>query len=333
MIRRILAITLRDVKSGTRDFLIIYVTIAPFLLALVLKALVPNVGATTIKIAVDNTIDQPMVDYLKDYAQVEVLYDTNEIEKRILKTDDIFGLQKKDEKYKIIQQGNEKQGGLEIVEFIVNDYENKGINLPIDVKISDMGWKLSPLKQQGSNLLIIFISLFGGMIILLNLVEEKMDNTISAMNVSAVSKVEYIIGKGLLGFIIPLIGTFGSIFILGFEGINYGMIAMISLNISLISIIIGFSVGVVNNEPISAISSMKMIFLPVLASVFGGMFLAEKWHFLLYWSPFYWAYRALDAIILNQATWGLVLQSSGIIILITALVFAALSKRIRQGLR
>ncbi|WP_461205967.1 ABC transporter permease [Clostridium sp. DL1XJH146] len=332
MIKRIFAIMLRDLKSGTRDFLIIYIMLAPFLLAFILNALIPSAGSATINIAVDDTVSTTMITYLEEYGKIEILDNRENIETRVTKMDDVFGLVKTEQGYEVINQGNETEGGAQMLQFIVDSYENKDLELPIEVKISDIGKTLSPLKQYGANFLIIFGSVFGGMIILLALVEEKMENTLAAVNVAAISKTEFVIGKGLLGFIVPIIGTVGTLWILGFNDLNIGMTMVTVISIAIISVIIGFGVGVVNKEPIGAIASMKMVFIPIMASVFGGIFLADKWHFLLYWSPFYWAYRSIDAIILKEATWNTILLNSGLILGLTAIVFLLLSKRIRNGL-
>lgn len=332
MIKRILAIMFRDLKSGTRDSMVIYITIAPFLLAFILRALIPSAGSTTIKIAVDETLPSTMITYLEGYGKVEIFKGRAEIIERVERLDDIIGLYLTENGYELIQQGNESEGSTEMLKFIINGQENSQLELPIKVRTSDVGWKLSPLKQYGANFLIVFCSVFGGMVITLALVEEKMNNTLAAVNVAAISKVEFVIGKGLLGFIIPIIGTMGALLILGFTQINFGMTIVTVTSIAIISVVIGFSIGVVSSEPIGAIASEKMIFLPVMASVFGGIFLADKWQFLLYWSPFYWAYKSMDAIILGTATWSGILLNSSLIVLITAFVFLLLSKRIRQGL-
>jgi flagellar biosynthesis protein FliQ len=211
-------------------------------------------------------------------------------------------------------------------------YDDEDLEIPVDFKISDIGWKLSPLKQYGANLLIVFMSVLSGMVILINIVEEKQDNTLSAINVSPITRIEYIIGKGLLGFILPIIHAFGILGILRFPGINYWMITVVTLSIALISIIVGFVIGVMNDNPLSAIASMKFIFIPLLASVFGGIYLDAKWLFLLYWSPFYWAYDAVNSILLKEATWSHVLTNCSIIVFITVVVFAMLRKRIKRGL-
>jgi ABC-2 type transport system permease protein len=333
VIKRIAAIIGRDILSGTRDYLMIYIFIAPFLLAFALKSLAPGVGAASVKMVVPEDTEQALYNYLENYGKVETIRDSYDIEERVLRTDDIFGVIEKEGKYEIISQGNETEGMIDVLRFVINSYANRELGSPVDVKISDVGWTLSPLKHQGAIFLIVFGSVFGGMLILLSLVEEKMSNTISAINVSTVSKAELVIGKGAMGFVMPVVGAFGTVLILGFEGIDYGMLTLLILSIALISIIIGFSVGVVNTEPISAIASMKTTFVPIMGSIFGAIFLSDKWHVILYWSPFYWAYRGMDEIILGTASWGNILLYCSIILIITAVVFILLSKRIKQGLK
>ncbi|MFP4443819.1 MAG: ABC transporter permease [Spirochaetia bacterium] len=330
--KKILAVAGRDIKSGTRDFIAVYILIAPFLLALLLKALVPAAGSTTVNMAVPPDAEEDFVIYLERYGSVERV---QEMETRVNRTDDIFGIvpEKGGDGYTVIRQGNETEGSLEMLRFILNQRANPEIDLPIEVVVSDIGWKLSPLKQQGTNFLIVFCTILGGMMITLNLVEEKMSNTLSAINVTAVSKTQFVIGKSILGLAVPLIGAVGIMLIMGFEGINFGMTAITIACVSLISMIIGFSIGVVNTEPIGAIAGMKMIFIPVFASLFGAIFLPDKWHPVLYWSPFYWAYVSMDKIILQEAEWLVILRNCGVILLITAVIFTALSKRIRHGLR
>lgn len=332
MIRKIFAITKRDIKSGIRDSMIFYIIIAPFILALVLKMMTTSVGATTINIAVDNSVEGSVVEYLEDFGKVEILNNIETIKSRVNDTDDIFGLVKEGEKFTIIQQGNETKGTVDLLDYIVNSYVNQNLEAPVEVNVSDVGWKLSPIKQFGGSLLIIFVSVFGGMIILLNLVEEKQEKTLTAVNVSSITRTQYVIGKGLLGFIIPIIHAFGMLAILNYGSINYFMVTVVILSIAMISVLIGFLIGVTNDNILGAIGSMKMLFIPILGSIFGAIYLNAKWHFLLYWSPFYWAFDSLNSIILKEATWSQVLINCSFTILITALIFALLSKRIKRGL-
>lgn len=350
MIRNILAITKRDVKIGLRDFLILYIAIAPFLLALVLQIIVPSASATTVNFGVLESENENFVEYLKSYGKVEIFKNQKMLEDRILRIDDTFGVIKRDDTFGvmkkddtfgdiaendekiIIEQGNEANNARELATFIVQYYDNQEISLPVQVVIEDMGWKLHPMKHQGTALLLIFVTVFGGMVITMNIVEEKQNNTLAAINVSPITRVQFIIGKAMIGFVLPIIGCFGIIFILGFHHIHFGMLTVLILSIAIISVLVGFVIGVYNKDIMQAVSSMKMIFLPVLASVFGGIFLDEKWHPLLWWSPFYWAYRGAEKLLLDQATWSFILTNVAIILLITAIIFGILSKRIKRGL-
>ncbi|MBT9135758.1 MAG: hypothetical protein DDT34_00823 [Firmicutes bacterium] len=330
---KILAIIGRDLKSGTRDWLIIYLSLASILVALLLRALIPSVGESTLSLVVLQDISPGLLAHLDDQARVSQVQNIAALRERVLRIDDVFGVVETDQGFEIVRQGNENIPMEAPLRFILNSYGREAAPLPMQVAFSDVGWRLSPIKLEGGTLLIIFTTVFGGMLILLNLVEEKMSNTLSAINVAPLHRSQFIIGKGILGFIIPIIGGISAAMILGFSGINISMFLVTVVAIAFISIIIGFSIGVLNNEPIAAISSMKMVYFPILASIFGAMFLPSRWLPILYWSPFYWAYDSMRAILLQEASWGQVSFNAAVILALTGVVFMLLRKKIQHGLQ
>lgn len=332
MVKKILNVTGMDLKVGLRDAIVLYIIVIPFALAFILRALTASVGGITVNVAVDDTVPTEMVAYLEGYARVEVHDSYDRMINRVGQTDDVFGLSLSGDGYRVYQQGNETRGTVDLLDFVVTSYENRDLEIPVVVRVSDVGWTLSPMKQFGGSLLIVFMSVLGGMIILISLVEEKSTNTLAAMNVSPMKRSEYVIAKGLPGFLFPVIHAFGILAILNFGRLDYLMVLVVVVSIAVISVLVGFMIGVTNDNVIGAIASLKMLFVPVLASVFGGIFLGAKWQPLLYWSPFYWAFKSMDAIILQEATWGIIGLNTLIILVITGAVFALLNKRIQQGL-
>ncbi len=332
MLKRIMAITARDLKSGLRDFMVIFIIIMPFLLAFVLSLFVPSAGATTYQFAVDEGVGDETIGYLSRIGRVEVIEEGRSIHDRILKNDDIVGITKNGEKYEIILEGNESAGTLEVTQQILMHLDNNDRNLPLEVRFSSIGWHVSPLAQYGAISLIIMTTIFGGMMIAFNIVEEKQSGTIGAVNVSPAGKMEFIIGKSILGFIIPVIQSIGVMLIFGFTHVNIAMLILIVMCGSLVGIILGFVIGVIANDQISAISSMKMTFMPVAASILGAILLSPEWLPVLYWSPFYWTFAAVNDLILKQAVWNSVLMNCGAILVLTFLVFLLLRKKIQRGL-
>lgn len=333
MLRRILAVTMRDIRSGMRDAMIPYILIAPLLVTVLLKIFIPSVGSTVINVALPKTAEPAFVEFVERYGEVELLEDRDAIVKRVKATDDLFGIVPKADGYELIAAGNELTGTVEMVQAVLSSWQNPDLEPPVELKISDMGWKLSPLARFGTNFLVVFMSVFGGMIVMLNLVEEKQYNTMAAINVSALRRWEYVLGKALPGIVLPILHAFAVLLIMGFTEINYLQVAVVALAIALISMILGFVVGVYQSEPIGAVASMKILFLPIMASVFGAIFLPEKWQPVLYWSPFYWAYRSVDDIVLQQAAWSDIWLHNLIILAITALVFGLMYKRIKRGMK
>jgi ABC-type multidrug transport system permease subunit len=113
------------------------------------------------------------------------------------------------------------------------------------------------------------------------------------------------------------------VLIMGVAGnVSFLQLLIFVLVSSLISIMIGFLEGLNSDDVMTAMASTKMIMLPMAASVAGYEFLAAKWQWILYWSPFYWIYKGNIAILNGSMTWPSLLLHGGIVLGIAALVFA-----------
>ena len=331
--KKIVRIMKRDFSSGMRDYMIIYILLMPFLMALILNGVTTSVSESILSLVVDDTVTKEEENYLAQFGQVTRVRNEEALRQRVEDLDDVYGILKEEGRFVMYRQGNEKLPLHETVLLLLEGYDNEALTLPVEVSVSDVGWQLSPIKQYGGGLLTVFVSVFGGMIILINLVEEKQENTLAAMNVAPVKRMEYLVGKALLGFLVPLVHVLGMLLILNYGGIHYGMAAVVTLSIALISVIIGFAIGVNSDNVLAAISGMKMVFLPIFASIFGAIYLRESLQWLLYWSPFYWAFKSMNSIILKEALWGDILLHTGIILFLGMGVLLLMRKKIQRGLK
>src|SRR6056297_3512969 len=100
--KRILAIFKRDVKVATRDFVLLYIILAPILLSLLLSAFAPDVADASVVFAIDDSIPQSKVAKLEDIGHVINLQDRGEIVTRINDSDDVYGLVKDKNRFEII---------------------------------------------------------------------------------------------------------------------------------------------------------------------------------------------------------------------------------------
>lgn len=332
MLKRIFAITGRDLKSGFRDFMVLFIILAPFLLSFALSLFVPSAGAATYQYAVDDSLDSSTVSYLSQIGIVEAFTDRQSMQKRIFQNDDIIGIVKNGHQYEIILEGNEGFEAAEVTQQVLMHLDYRDDKMPLEVQFSDIGWKVSPLAQYGAISLIIMTTVMGGMMIAFNIVEEKQSGTISAINVSPTARMEFVTGKSVLGFIIPVIQSIGVMLIFRFIEVNWAMLILVVLCSSLLGILIGFVVGIMANDQISALSSMKITFIPVTGSILGAILLQPKWLPALYWSPFYWTFTAVNDLILKQAEWRSTLLNCGAILSLVFFVYLLLRKKIQRGL-
>lgn len=333
MIKKIVLIFMMDLKTSVRNFLTLYILVVPIIFAIIINVFSPGINDTTVEIVLLEGENLQQSEYFKQFAKVELLGTLEAIENRVRKRDNIIAIlpNQKDDYY-MLTQGNEPEY---IVDYVRNlmafDHYDIGMEDSM-AEIVDYGRDIPPLKKAMVNISMMFTSILGGMIIALNIVEEKTDNTISAIHLSPVSRLGYIAGKSMIGIVVPIVGSFLILFITGFRDINYFHTLLMVISSCIMTILVGFIEGINNDDIMNAAGNIKLLFLPLFASIAGQEFLAEKWQLLFYWIPFYWTYKGNDLVLSNRGSWIDIIKYSGIVLGISVVVFLVLAPKIRKGL-
>lgn len=332
MLKNVIRIFRKDAKIATRDSMLIYIIIIPILLAVGILFLAPGISDSATKLAMLDTDPDEYIEYMETFAQVEVFSDMDALERRVLKRDDVPGMVINGDSYKIILEGNESPSAKGMAEFLNAQYELGTTRENTTAEIYSFGKIVPPLKTSLTNMLILLVIMLAGMIIALGIVEEKSDNTISAMNVSPVSQNAFIIGKGLLGGTVALVSIVASLLILGYTDINWFMIILVGMTSMILTIVIGFLQGISSSDVIEAAAGVKVMMLPIAGSIAGYELLADKWQWTMYWSPFYWGYKANDLILSESAVWSEILLYSGLVLVLSMAIYIIAIPKIRKGL-
>ena len=332
MIKKIFSVFLRDLKAARRDAMLLYIIIAPLLLAVGVYLFAPGLNDTSVKLALLENDSPEHIEYLEDYTKIEIFESVEEMEQRIAKRDDIIGFVQKGDSYEMIIEGNELQGVQNYANALQALYELGAVKEDTNATLQSFGQTVPPLKTMLTNMLILMIVMLSGMIIAFGLVEEKADNTINAVNVSTITQTGFVIGKCLMGGFVSLISIVISLIITGYWDTNWLMIMMVGISSMTLAMIIGFLQGLNSNDIIEAASGVKLLMVPIAGSIAGYELLAENWQWTMYWSPFYWAYKANDMILSDTAQWSSVLMCVGLVILITLIVYIIFLPKLRKGL-
>lgn len=332
MLKKALTIFGRDIKVNFREAITLYIIIAPLLISVGINIITPSINDTTINIALIENENAEQAEYYDDFAHVELFADEKSVEDRVAGRDNVVGVLPKDDGYYILTQGNEPDSIVEYSKLLNVLYESKVQLKDARSQIIDFGRTIPPLKKMLVNILLLMIPMLAGMIIALNIVEEKADNTVSAINVTPTSRNVFIIGKSMTGMVIALVISVASIFITGFYDVNIGQLVLIVLSSAIIALLVGFLQGINSDDIMEAAGSVKLMFLPMAGSIVGYELVAGNWQIFFWWSPFYWAYRANDMILSKSGTWGQFLLYIAIIVVICAAFYALLAPRIRKGL-
>ena len=183
MIKKVLLIFKRDLIASVRNFLTLYIIVVPVIFAVMINIFSPGINDTSVEIALLSGENPQQSAYFDQFANVEQLDSIQALEDRVRKRDNIIAILPNEKgDYFILSQGNEPDYLVDYVRNLVA-FDHFDIGMADSVaEIVDYGRDIPPLKKVMVNTSLMFTSILGGMIIALNIVEEKTDNTISAIH-------------------------------------------------------------------------------------------------------------------------------------------------------
>jgi len=333
MLKRIWFIFIRDIRINFREFMTLYMIFIPLILAVGINFLSPSINDTSVNLALVEGENAEQEEYFDDFAHVLIMEDKEGVEKRVGARDDVLGILADGSGYYILAQGNEPGSVVEYAKLLNVLYESDVQLEDARSEIIEFGRTVPPIKKMLVNVLLLLISMLAGMLISMNILEEKVDQTVAAINVTPTTRRAFIMGKGFTGIFVAIVSSIAVIAITGFYTVNLGQAALVVLSVTMISLIIGFLQGLNSDDFMEAAGSVKLLFLPMAGSIAGYEFVRGNWQIFFYWSPFYWAYRANDVILAQTGTWPQVLLYVGIIIIICAGIYALLAPKIVKGLQ
>lgn len=333
MQKKIWAIFIRDLKVNTREAISIFILVIPLIFSVGINLITPEINDTTVNVAMVRAKNDAQADYFNNFAHVELLEDAEAVEVRVKQRDSVIGFISEGGRSIMLAQGNEPGYVLDYAKMINALFESGAVADEARAEIVDFGRATPPLKKLMVNVMLLFNAVLAGMLIALNIVEEKADRTVRAVNVSPASRGAFIIGKSLIGIVFAIVLSAACLIITGFYDINIGQAALVLLATTVLSMMIGFVQGLNSSDVMEAAGSVKLMFLPLAGSIAGYELVTGGWQALFYWSPFYWAYRANDMILSKTGEWQEMALSVGVIVVICAAVYALLAPRIRKGLQ
>jgi len=332
MINKLFVIFRKDFLTARRDAMATYIMVIPLILAVGIMLFAPGLNDTTVKLAMLKSDDIEHIEYMEQFSKVELFESMDELERRVKKRDDIAAIVPTGNSYEIILQGNESEIVEEYAVLLNALYEMGSTREETTAQLISFGRTVPPLKTMLVNMLISMTIMLTGMLIAISIVEEKAENTINAMNVTPISQTAFVVGKSLFGGTVAMLGIIGAVLITGFYDINWFMIVLVGLTSMILSLVVGFLQGISSEDIMEAAGGVKVLMLPIAGSIAGYQLLADKWQWTMYWSPFYWAYKANTLILSKTADWGTVLLSTAMVIGLSLIVYLVSLPKLRKGL-
>lgn len=295
MFKRVFGIVSKDWAYTRRENILIYMVIMPLVLAGLLRLFLPSMEQLEVTIAIEESVPVEVREQLQAFGRLELHNSRESLQNRVQGLDDVPGIYVEDGKYIVLLEGNET-AYIKKLTGLVLDYVLKGAEF-VDMDFRNRGVTRSQVRELTAIILAFSSLQIGGLAIGLNVVNERETRTIRAMAVSPINTLEYVVGKSILALLVGLgLGLACTFVFVGSEA-NYGALAIAIMAGSPLALLIGFVMGVIANNQITAIAVVKGLFLFIIGIPLAAQFLPERLLWVAYLFPNYWVFSALQNVL------------------------------------
>jgi len=331
--RKIISIIKKDFALSLRDNIVIYIIIAPLLLALAIRMFLPSVDEIKLSFVMEESIPSSYMEEIQKFGDVEVLPTTDAVIERVGQSDAIPGIILRDNVVKVIFEGNEPQSILNSYTPILESIFNE--NPQLNITTRQVG-ENQPILYGVMTIIIVMTAIFlGGTVSGFNIISEKDTNVIRSMAVSPLKMRDFVIARGIIATSISVvIGLLSSLILVGFA-VDFSKVLLLLLASSSMAVIISLLIGRIANNQINSIAAIKVVMPVFITLPLASLFIPKVWHLVLYPLPNYWAFIGLQHIFLSEGSTSWFYISIAMLFLISNIYLVAISKIMKKhfGLR
>jgi len=295
--RKFTSLFRQDLTNAMRDNLVIYMFIAPMLLALGARFLFPSLEETKLTYVVESAVGQALIDDLERLGDVELFDSREEVIARVERSDDVPGIVVDGGGYTVLLEGNEPAGE-ELATMVMSSVLNEGEVATFVHEELSAGRSL--ISEYGIVVLMMVAVMIGALVMGFLMVDDKETKAIQALAVSPLTMGQYMLARGLFAIAFSTIIALIISAILAGSSVNYALLLAGFLVASGVGLVIGYILGGFANNQLEAIGLIKIVMFAYLTIPVLTIFVPENWQWAFYLLPNYWMFKIFENLFVGQ---------------------------------
>lgn len=300
-VKQVVSLMRQDLANSMRDNLVLYMFVAPILLALGARVFLPALEDTRLTFAVESAVDAGIIAELQELGDVELLESREAVIERVERNDDVPGIVLQEdapERFAVYLEGNEPEGE-ELVTIIMSSVLQEG--QVASFVHEELRASRSLIGEYGAVVLVMLAVMIGALVMGFLVVDDKETNAIQALAVSPLTMTHYLLARALFAVTFSTIVALISSLILAGSAVNYGQLLVGFLVACSVGLIIGYVVGGFTNNQLEAIGLIKIVMFAYLTIPILTIFVPDNWQWAFYLLPNYWMFKIFEILFVEQS--------------------------------